>query len=469
MTTAVEKFRQQRQAMQRIITKTMKGEDMATVTEEVLRVVEENKLFERDVITGRIRSRVLSDAPENILEPAQAQNLFRTFFSDKMYFIKKSESGQSFRPLKREQQDTIYSQILEMCVYNSRAELYKAIPEWDGVARIETFLRDYFRCDANWHFFLLFLTYIVGVLDNPEKTIIEHWFDFVGDARGTGKTTFFKHLLAGIGCSANAFECSADKRSMDDFWAELYTKNTIIAIDDECHLLEKMSYDTWKSVVTLRYDTFSRKFQQPETHARPFVFVRTSNHPKTVYSLNERRQIIFNVGLRESECLHWQLDNNYMAQLLAEAKYYYENNGGIYQLTPEEKDEILKQNLDNTSTETPEYYLIDKFITYLLENEGKYTESLVSVPDENCDWISWNTFADWTKDEHHNIGNLKYGPVFWKNFEVYSRKNPDLFWEHGKDTSRKRKTTRSTVKVFGLKRRTSATSTDLLDTPDIPF
>lgn len=465
MATALEKFRQQRAAMKSVLgDRRIEGEDMATLLESVIEIVEKNGLFERDIITGRYRSMALSDAPDHFLEHAQAQNLFRTFFSDKMFIVKKSDHGHVFRALTQEQQSTIFNQMMELCTYNSRKEIYESIPQWDGVPRIQTFMWDYFMCKANWHFFLLFLTYIVGVLDDPSSTIIEHWFDFVSDSRGTGKTTFFKHLLAGIGCEKNAFECSADKRGLDDFWAELYTSNAILAIDDECKLLEKISYDTWKAMVTARSDTFSRKFQNPETHARPFIFVRTSNHPKTVYALNERRQIIFNIGLPEQVCKHWELDNNYMAQLIAEAKDYYVKNGGIYKLTQAEKDEILDQNLENTSTETPEYHIIENFIEYLEEHRGEYSVELVKAPEEGYLWSSWAKFMDWARDNKVSIGNLKYGSVFWKNMEVYAKKNSPYVWY--KDNQSKIVKSRSTVRVFGFG---SSYEMPTEDVSDIPF
>lgn len=467
MATALEKIREQRNFMQTVFEKQklLKGEDVATLLESTVELVEKHKLFERDIITGRIRSLPLANSKDKILDQATAKNIFKTFFCDKLYIHRVTDTGSTFKAISAEQQDVIFQRTLELCTYNSRAELYKSIPKWDGTPRIQTFLRDYFKCDANWHFFLLFLTYVVGVMDNPETTIIEHWFDFVGESKGTGKTTFFKHLLSGVGCEANAFECSADKRNLDDFWAELYARNTIIAIDDECKMLEKISYDTWKAVVTARYDTFSQKFCPPETHARPFVFVRTSNHPKTVYSLNERRQIIFNIGLREQECLHWDLDKNYMAQLLAEAKDYYVKHNGIYKLTQAEREEILEQNLDNTSTETPEYNLVEKYIEYLTENSSEYMENLVSVPDENYNWTSWNKFVDWAKEQKHNIGTMKFGAVFWKNLEVYARKHKGLIWL--KNDMRKRKITKSTVRVFGIAK--SPEQVDTEELPDLPF
>lgn len=256
------------------------------------------------------------------------------------------------------------------------------------------------------------------------------------------------------------------KRSLDDFWTELYNANAMIAVDDECKLLETISYDDWKSIVTMEKDTFSRKFAQPETHWRPFIFVRTSNHPKTVFSLNERRQIIFNINLPEHTVLHWQLDDNYMVQMLAEAKNYYEKNG-VYELTEAEKEEILDQNLENTSTETPEYHTVEKFVEFLDEHrtDAKWFCDISKEPAEGYLWSSWSKFVDWANENKVKLGNLHYGNIFWKNMEVYARKNKTFVWS--KNNSCKTIKNRSTVRVFGIRKNSDEIAVE--ETPDLPF
>lgn len=468
MSTAVEKLQAKRAFMKGVFgeNKKIRGEDVAALLEEVVNLVDRHKLFERDVITGRIRSVPLSDEFEHYIEPQKAEGLFRTFFCDKLYVYTSSGEDRRLKPLSSENQKILFNQMLECCTYNSREEVYNRIPQWDGVPRIQTFMKDYFMCDTNWHFFLLFLTYLVGKIHCPEATRVEHWFDFVGSAKGTGKTTFFKHLLAGIGCERNAYEASMNKRANDDFWVDCYNANAMIVIDDECRWLQNITYDDMKSIVTAMYDTFSRKNAQPETHARPFVIVRTSNHPKTVYSLNERRQIIFNIGLPEHTCLHWQLDNNYMAQLLAEAKDYYEKHG-VYELTEEEKDEVINENLKNTSTETPEYHTVEKYIEYLEahKDENKYWIKIESQPSENYLWTTWTSFMDWAADNKVKVDNLKFGNIFWKNLEVYARNNVPRIWYA--DKTFRKKPTRTAVKIFGISKSEQEIETEQL--PDIPF
>lgn len=472
--TALEQIQKYNAFMQKVFHgRVLKGGDVSTLLEEVIKIVEEHQLFERDTITGRLRSIALSDDPEHIIEATQAQNLFKTFFCDKLFVMqKKQNKGEEFsvpQPVPDAQQNVIYNQMIQLCTYNSRTELYERIPEWDGVERIKTFLKDYFMCNAHWHYFLLFLTYVVGKIKDPATCRVEHWFDFVGSAKGTGKSTFFKHLLEGIGCGKQAFDAKMNGRTIDDFWVNCYNANAIIAIDDECHWLEKVSYEELKSMTTQQTDTFSRKYLQPETHFRPFVIVRTSNHPKTVYSVNERRQIIFNVGLPEHTCLHWNLSNEYMAQLLAEAKDYYEKNGGCYKLTEEEQDAIITQNLENTSIETPEYRLVTKFVEMMLDPDTplddklKYTIALKKEPAEGYLWTNWSKFSDFIESSRLQLGNLKQGNVFYKTLDIYSRKNKGVIF--CRDETYRTLKTNSETRAFGIK--TSVPDPD--EVPDIPF
>ena len=482
MATATETYRAQREFMTKILGgERISGDDVAGILEKLIEIVEDNQLFERDVCTGRLRSKALGGESE-FLDNAQARSLFKTFFCDKLFVARRTEDGTKYRALPDTQQNVLFDQIVQLCTYNSRKEIYARIPEWDGTPRLQTFMKDYFYCDADWHFFLLLMTYIIGKIDNPAATRVEHWFDFVGDAKGTGKSTFFKHLLGSIGCASNVIDGKFNKRSQDDFFVDAYNANAIVVVDDECSWLRGstnpsgISYDELKNLVTLQTDCFSRKFCQPETHDRGFVIVRTSNHPRTVYSLNERRQIIFNSNLPEQTCLHWQLDDVYMSQLLAEAKDYYEKNG-VYQLTEREKQLILDQNLENMPTETLEYRMLEQFIQDMsAEPKALYTMD-VRVPAQKSahyNWVRWESFIDWANDTKQKMCNLQYADVFWRNVRLYCAKNPDTTWYEHNGLYRSVSPKLSQTKAFGvLKREFREKIKDAVDayntTEDIPY
>jgi predicted P-loop ATPase len=230
------------------------------------------------------------------------------------------------------------------------------------------------------------------------KVHVPYWFDFVGDAKGTGKSSLFGHLFG-----ERAMILPLPSRQ-EDLFVSAYTNGALVVCDDECtwigKAINKFSYDQFKSVVTMQKDTFSRKHAQPETHDRPFVIVRTSNEPRTVFSTNERRQIIFNVGLGERECRHWSLPEEDRIQLLAEAKDYVEKHDGQpYRLTKEEEETVELTNLDNFDTESEGY---ESILRFLRDVQSRPTETIVyQMPNtDNKIYVRYINYVDWSKDNH---------------------------------------------------------------------
>lgn len=475
--TALEQIKHQNSLMQKMFNgRLLQGETVATLLEKVIDIVEANRLFERDVITGCIRSIPLATTKEGIVSTSEAEGLFKTFFCDKMFIINhRGNRAGSYdtktTPLSVDQQRTVFNQTLQLCTYNSRLEMFDAIPEWDGTCRIDGFMKTYFMCDTNPHFFWLFLTNVVGKMHDPEKNRVEHWFDFIGDAKGTGKSSFFQHLLGSVGYGRCAINGRFSKRSAEDFYVECYNANAVIVCDDECTWVVGtdsskggVSYDEFKSMTTNHVDTFSRKFAQPETHYRPFVIVRTSNHPKTVFAANERRQIIFNIGLPEYTCLHWQLDDYYMSQLLAEAKAYYLEHG-MYKLTVDDKEEIYKQNLENMNTDTTDYFVMDEFFDAVREAQGsKYDAQLRTrhLPSGYF-WTNYKEFSCWYADNKR--GKLMTSTQFWKQVAVYAKMYPTKYFFDNKEYKNIKG---STTKALGISIN-EETEIQNEEIPDLPF
>lgn len=448
----------------------IKGEDLASLRLQVIKLCTENKLFMRDVVTGLVKSS-LAESLDKPIDLDTAKNLFTVFFSDKLKLInKKSSDGKNWdtkvSSVSQQMVSMLWEQVFINCTYNSRKEWFENIPAWDGVERIKSFMKEYFRCDTNPNFFLLFLTSVIGKIDDPEKNYCPFFFDFVSPSKGTGKTSFFQHLLGKYAIN------QVMKARRDDFYVDIYNANAVVVNNDECTWVgegfDKISYDEFKAMVTQSTDTFSRKYRQPETHARSFVIVRTSNEINQVFSTNERRQIIFEITLEENECLHWGCSDEYMQQLLAEAKDYYVKNG-IYRMTNADWGDVEKQNQDNFETDGVSFRKFKQYIEFVRSHP--HDESLTTptrqifkthLPEDWRDyvWVTWSNYADWA--EINNTKDPLKPRVFWRQAEAGRKFFDWLFFKKGV-----KHTLKNTLRtqLIGI-RKTSATSNEQEPTPE---
>lgn len=395
---------------------TVKGEDMADLLTELVSVIREHGFFAQDIITGNIKTNLI-DGTDTLVSERQAKTVFATRFPERMRIkeIKYNNAGDeiySWKKLTDKQAEVLFLGMLQHCKYNSRKEMLDALPMWDGEERIATFMAKYYKCHTNPHFFLKFMTAIIGKMDDPEKNYVPYWFDFVG-AKGVGKTYFFERLLG-----RNYIILHPKSRS-DDMFVEVYTANAIAGVDDENKLSgskpNQMNYEELKEFTTAHYDTFSRKFCEPETHPRGFVFARTSNKVKNVVSVTERRQIIFESHNRVNECLIADLPDDFFKQMLAEAYAYYQVNG-MYHLTAEEKQEILDTNMMYADASTDTAEAICDYISNLRGALPIGIEKRSSMPGTYGSYRGFKKFA-----EEERIKFSKGVPskdAFWRTAEI---------------------------------------------------
>ena len=436
------------------------GKSLVDVTSKLLDLSQRHGLFVRDVVTGLCKS-CLSDSTNGIITPKVAKLLWITHFKDRIRIRPSGEDG--LRRLSNQDLDILWENIFNFSTYNSRKEMFDAIPEWDGVPRIESFMADYFKCATNPNFFLLFLTAVVGKMDDPEKNYCPFFFDFVGQEKGTGKSSFCSHLIGKYAVMATATSRA------EDFFVNAYDSNALILIDDENTTTSTskpnhMTHDELKAFVTQKYDKFSRKFQQPEEHARAFVFVRTSNEAMNVWSPNERRQIIFKVGLPERVCLHWKLDQNYMNQLLAEAKDYYVKHDGIYQLTEDDWLDVEKQNRDNFNYETDDFESLLKFVTQLYDAPQANEKYFIKVCNDSGQWISWRGYNQWRKDNKEiHIDPRRFNRLMF----LISKNCPDMI-SYSSDMQRVEGIS-TLVHAGKLKQKKPVVQPNINDIPDMEF
>jgi hypothetical protein len=170
--------------------------------------------------------------------------------------------------------------------------------------------------------------------------------------------------------------------------------------------------DKLKAFVTRSVDVFSRKFMQPETRKRSFIFVRTSNSVKSSTDPDERRQIIFESGLPPQQTRLFMYGKENYQQLLAEAKAYYVENG-VYKLTTEDRADVTKQQAEYFNDETPYFLEVQKFISHM-SNQIKVAPHLCKLGKYKgryiIQWKDWEEYR--TAELNSNISMS--GTLFWK-------------------------------------------------------
>ena len=402
--------------------KRMTAGTMGELTEMLVNLCYNERLFRRDKITGLIQS---CFAKRQLIPEAQAQTMFETHFIDRLAIKKTTystdkETGaitrkDSYRALSRADCDLLWRNVKIHSVFNSRKVFYDSIPEWDGTPRIATFMKDYFECDANPNFFLLLMTSIIGKIVSPENNYCPYFFDIVCNSKGIGKSLLCRRLLNYKYCG---FLPMTSRR--DDFYVNAYDGNNIIVVDDECTWIgkgyDKVSYDEFKSLVTNSTDKFSRKFQQPEEHERCFIIMRTSNSVNTVFSTNERRQIVFECKLKENECRILNLPDEFFRQMLAEAKAYYKKHG-VYKLTEADWKDVRETNLDNYNWETEENFAILDYVKAVRSDPDKWGVKLLAEKFNSEKWGTYKKYCDWCEANKKKPVLVR---AFWRSITALS-------------------------------------------------
>lgn len=390
------------------------AKDLAGLRLKLLDVIKKNKYFQCDVCTGNFK--VTCGETDIVCTPDKAFDYFTIYFGDKCliqstYTGTDGQTKQKTSGVSRENLKALFHTIGETVQYNSRLEKYDAIPKWDGIPRIDSFLKIVFNCRANPNFFRLFLTAIIGKMADPANAYVPYFFDFVGK-KGVGKTLLHSMLVG----EDYVVQVEPTSRS-EEVLTQIYTHNAIIAIDDEGNLTASDDRGAWsedklKSFVTRTEDVFSRKFLQPERRVRSFILVRTSNEIKSSTDPDERRQIIFESKLPPNVCRLFDYGKKNFEQLMAEAKDYYEKNG-VYQLTPQDRADITRQQAMYFNDETSYYVVVRKYIRAMVAAAKFRPETLKLGKFEGYFITQWIDFEDYRINELHS-GTSISGRLFWK-------------------------------------------------------
>ena len=348
--------------------------------------------------------------------------------------------------------DRTFNIAARINVYNSRDKFYDEIPKWDGVKRVDTFLKDAYECDARPQFFRFFLLKTLSMIKDPAHTYCPYWFDWVGE-QGVGKTYLSEWLLGGDDRYVKKLEIT---RLGDDWKYIPYKTGAVLAVDDECKLtlnenkFKRVSIEEWRSYVSNRSETVRGAYGREEVRQRTFLVMRTSNKQAISESRGERRQIIFESELPKNGCRlantltydqqsehdplltkEGKYNKYYAQQILAEGKHILETEG-IYELTADDianQYEAQEEHMDITDERYIEYQeFIDQICMWIgAGNQARLNQIGVSkVPFDYTARASKYTKLQ-GRYYFNNATYLHYCNT--ENIPMQRRLNRNEFWE----------------------------------------
>jgi len=307
---------------------------------------------------------------------------------------------------------------------------------WDGIERAETF-------------FIKF----IGVHDTPlNRSMTIKWFyammkrlyepgcDFdnmliIYDAKqGTGKSKIVQRLIESLGINYG-YDTSITCDNKDKDNVDKLNKTWIVGIDEMQEFLKKNPEQT-KQFLAQSFDTARLSYaRRSEQYKRHCVFYGNSNLEyflKDYTSNFERRYWVMEADGEVHDKEWW--DNNltveYCQQVLAEIKYFYENNPNFYytDLSVNEKEELRKvqyrhKTLNNDDTLQ---YKIFKILgkTYSKKEFNDYEEFFKEATDANICVIDENSAKFFGENIEGSVGKIEKIPVKWIKMyveEVFKR------------------------------------------------
>lgn len=214
--------------------------------------------------------------------------------------------------------------------------------KWDGKDRISHVMRDYLGAednDFNKFEIKLWLMGAVSKVYNKKQK-----FDFVLDlvgGQGAGKTTFLQ-TIAPIDMYVQDFPDFSSKDT------KMMLKGALIANDDEMTATKNSTFEQIKSFITATSMEFRVPYGRlPISINKSFVLARTGNEIQHLADPSgQRRFLCIQCGVhKDHKVVYTDLKKDYVDQLWAQAKHYYDEakkKGNLFSLT-KEQDEMLNR------------------------------------------------------------------------------------------------------------------------------
>ena len=223
--------------------------------------------------------------------------------------------------------------------YNPIKEYLQALPEWDGVPRVETIFIDYLGAEDNIYTREAAKRWLLAAVSRIYRPGCK--FDYVpvlSGPPGIGKSTLAMKL------GAEWFSDSLSLEDMKDKTAAEKIQGVWIMEIGELKGMRKTDVESVKSFVSRQVDNYRPSYGRAvESHPRTCVCIGTSNADDYLRDVTGNRRFWPIPVSGISEKRPWDLTDEDVAQIWSEVMFYYEGMGERSLLLPKEARALAEQ------------------------------------------------------------------------------------------------------------------------------
>lgn len=223
--------------------------------------------------------------------------------------------------------------------YNPIKEYLQALPEWDGVPRVETLFIDYLGAEDNIYTREAAKRWLLAAVSRIYRPGCK--FDYVpvlSGPPGIGKSTLAMKL------GAEWFSDSLSLEDMKDKTAAEKIQGVWIMEIGELKGMRKTDVESVKSFVSRQVDNYRPSYGRAvESHPRTCVCIGTSNADDYLRDITGNRRFWPIPVSGTSEKRPWDLTEEDVAQIWSEVMFYYEGMGERLLLLPKEARALAEQ------------------------------------------------------------------------------------------------------------------------------
>lgn len=247
--------------------------------------------------------------------------------------------------------------------YHPIKEFLDKLPKWDGVKRLETLFIDYFNSnDEEYTRAVTRKVFIAAVARVMKPGIKFDWMLVLNGPPGIGKSTIIRKLAKEWFNDSLRLSDTKDKTA-----AEKLQGYWILEIG-ELAGMSKVEENILKNFLSSQNDIYRASFGKRATpHPRQCIFIGTTNEERGYLRDTTGNRRFWPLKVYEAERKPWDITDDEVMQIWAEAKVYFENNENL-QLSPEL--EKRANELQNEAMEFDERQgIIESYLEMLLPNE----------------------------------------------------------------------------------------------------